>query len=379
LSQSRVYVERAPAHSSVEEVAEAVARLLAPFDLQKMVSGKTVLIKPNLCGGAGLANTDPRVVYGVVRSIEEHAARIIVADGSAIGVDTASVMKETGLRDALKDTRAELIDLKAGSYVQTGVPRGRGVKKVALAEAVGTADVVISLAKMKTHDATGVSLSMKNLKGALHEYDMLHFHHVNLSECITDLVTAVKPAICIIDGLFALDSFGAGVVEMGCLIAGTDPVAVDATASRAMGVDPATIYAGTLAESHIKRAHDRGVGEMNDIEILGDLPHEHFAAPPSSLSEIQTPDGIEIIDGDPCPACISMLASVLQKLKRDENQKEKTTILVGPNAPPPDQIKGRTVIIGNCLHRLESNTEGSVFVIGCPPNATYDVLPTLEA
>ena len=115
---------------------------------------------------------------------------------------------------------------------------------------------------------------------------------------------------------------------------------------------------------------------MDNIYVIGDLPLTQFAPAPTRLSDIQVPDGMQLIDGDPCPACVEMLGSVLRKLPAWHKPSGKTMILIGPNAPPPDQTMGRTIIIGNCLHRLES--EGSVFVIGCPPNGTYDVLPVLK-
>lgn len=378
MPRSKVYIHRIPARSSREEVAMGVGRLLANFDLASLTGGGNVLVKPNLSGEYGRAATDPRVIYGVVKALEAVGARAIVGDGSVIGSETMSVMNESGLIDALRDTRAEIIDLKSGRYLETRTRKGRSVKRVTLAEVAGSVGAIISVAKLKTHDTTAVSLSMKNLMGLLHEYDMLHFHHVNVSECVVDLVATVRPVLSIIDGLIAMDTYGVGPVEMNCLIAGTDTVAVDATASRAIGVDPASIYAGTLAESHIKRATDRGLGEIDDIEVVGDPPRATFASPPKSLSEINLPEGIEIIDGDPCAACVSMLSNVLRKLKPVDKPR-KTYILVGPNAPPPEQTKGRTIIIGNCLHRVASETQGSAFVIGCPPNGDYDVLPVLEA
>ncbi|MDO8684245.1 MAG: DUF362 domain-containing protein [Armatimonadota bacterium] len=379
MPQSRVFAQRISSESSAEQVADGMAQLLDRFDLPRLFGGKTVLVKPNLCGESGPANTDPRVVYGVVRALQPIASRIIVGDGAVIGTETTTVINDSGLRETLRGTRAEVVDFKSGRYVEIHLANGRCTKKMMIAEAAVNADAIVSVAKLKTHDATGVSLAMKNLKGLLHEYDMLHFHHVNLSECIVDLVSAFRPALSVIDGLIALDAFGAGAVEMNVVLAGEDPVAVDATASRAIGVDPVNIYSGTLNESHIKRANERGLGEITNIEVIGDLPQAHFQSPPTSLSQIQTPEGMEIIDGDPCPACIGMLASVLQKLKQGSKQSENTMILVGPKAPPPEKTKGRTIIIGNCLHRLQSESEGSAFVIGCPPNATYDVLPTLEA
>jgi uncharacterized protein (DUF362 family) len=49
---------------------------------------------------------------------------------------------------------------------------------------------------------------------------------------------------------------------MDLIIAGKDPVAADATASRVMGLDPHEI-------SHIRKAHQRGIGNMDDVEIVG--------------------------------------------------------------------------------------------------------------
>ena len=231
------------------------------------------------------------------------------------------------------------------------------------------------VAKMKTHDATAVSLSMKNLTGLLHEYDMLHFHHVNV-ERVRGRSGCDGEAGVVHHRRAGRDGHvGAGPVEMGCLIAGIDPVAVDATASRAIGVDPAASTPGTLAESHIKRANDRGLGEIDDIEVIGDLPQRSVRVSAEQVSEISLPEGIEIIDGDPCAG---VRGHAEQRAAEDSSRptsRERPTILVGPNAPPPEQTKGRTIIIGNCLHRLASETQGSQFVIGCPPNGDYDVLP----
>lgn len=379
MPRARVFVEHISSASSPQQVADATTRLFGAFDLAALFGGKTVLVKPNLGGERADGNTDPRVIYGVVRALEPFAARLIVGDGAAIGLDTASVMKQMGLPDMLRGTKAELVDFKGGRYYETALPGARSVKSVLLAEAAAEADAIVSVAKLKTREATGVSLAIKNLKGMLHEYDNLHFHHVNLCDCLADLVAALRPALSVVDAITALDAHGAGSVPLECLIAGEDPVAVDSAAARAIGVDPARIYLGTMNESHIKKARARGVGEMDDIEIVGDLPQVKFASPPADMSDIHIPEGIEIIDGDPCAACIVMLAGVLQKLKPDDARRRKTTVLVGPKAPPPDQTAGRTIIIGNCLHRVQSETNGSVFIIGCPPHATYDVLPVLQA
>jgi uncharacterized protein (DUF362 family) len=51
-------------------------------------------------------------------------------------------------------------------------------------------------------------------------------------------------------------------VNMNLIIAGKDPVATDATGARVMGIDPHEI-------SHIRTAHQKGLGNIDDIEIVG--------------------------------------------------------------------------------------------------------------
>lgn len=377
MARSTVFTRFIDSTYSPDQVAREIAILLEAFDLLRMFGGKSVLIKPNLCGEDGNANTDPRVIYGVVRAMEKFAARLVVGDGAVIGTETTAVIERLGLPALLASTKAELVDFKRGNYVETRFPGGVAVKKAMVAQAVLKADAIVDIAKLKTHDATGVSLTIKNLKGMLHEYDNLRFHHVNLSDCLVDLAGAFRPTLSIVDGLIALDRYGPGDTPLGWIVAGEDMVAVDSVAARGIGIEPASIYSGTLNESHIKKASLRGLGEMVDIEVIGGSPDAQFTRPPASLSQIEVPDGMEIIDGDPCAACIGMLGSVLQKLNMDGKPRGKTTILVGPKAPSPEKTMGRTIIIGNCLHRLES--EGSTFIVGCPPNATYDVLPILES
>jgi uncharacterized protein (DUF362 family) len=50
---------------------------------------------------------------------------------------------------------------------------------------------------------------------------------------------------------------------MDLIIAGKDSVATDATGARIMGFDPHEI-------SHIRRANEKDLGSIDDIEILGE-------------------------------------------------------------------------------------------------------------
>jgi uncharacterized protein (DUF362 family) len=51
-------------------------------------------------------------------------------------------------------------------------------------------------------------------------------------------------------------------VKMDLIIAGTDVVATDAIASRVMGFEPMEV-------AHIRKAFEKGLGNVDDIEVLG--------------------------------------------------------------------------------------------------------------
>jgi uncharacterized protein (DUF362 family) len=55
---------------------------------------------------------------------------------------------------------------------------------------------------------------------------------------------------------------GGDPVKMDLIIAGKDVVATDATCARVMGLDPHEI-------SHIRTAAEKGLGNIDNIEILG--------------------------------------------------------------------------------------------------------------
>ena len=86
-----------------------------------------------------------------------------------------------------------------------------------------------------------------------------------ISKVIVDINTVIKPALTVIDGFVAMEGRGptdGTPVKMDLIIAGKDVVATDATAARIMGFDPAEI-------SHIRTAAQKGLGNIDNIEIVG--------------------------------------------------------------------------------------------------------------
>ena len=87
-----------------------------------------------------------------------------------------------------------------------------------------------------------------------------------MDKVIHDINKTIPPQVTVIDGFVAMEGRGpvhGKPVQMDTIIAGTDPVAADAIGSRIMGFEPERI-------DHIRWSHESGIGDMINIEVLGD-------------------------------------------------------------------------------------------------------------
>ncbi len=126
---------------------------------------------------------------------------------------------------------------------------------------------------MKTHHWVGATLSMKNLFGVvpsgIYGWPKNVLHWAGIDESIADLHAAFPHHFAIVDGIVGME--GNGPIQgtpkpAGVLVAGRDPVAVDATCCRIMKIDPMQIRYLQLAarrgnESQITEDDIRQIGE----------------------------------------------------------------------------------------------------------------------
>ncbi len=95
------------------------------------------------------ATTDPRICKSLADQVRERGGRAIIAESSAIGVDTEEAFKVCGY-EALRARGYEVVDLKKSVLVTVPVPMGTVLKELTLPQLVLQADAVISVPKMKS-------------------------------------------------------------------------------------------------------------------------------------------------------------------------------------------------------------------------------------
>jgi uncharacterized protein (DUF362 family) len=218
------------------------------------------------------ATTDPLVVEALIRKTREFTDKIFVVESDASITNADKACKATGMLQVCEDNKVKFINLRREKErITLEIPDPEVLHTITVPKMVVNS-AIIDAAKLKTHSETGVTLGMKNMFGLLPDKMKFKYHLRNISKVIVDINSVLKPKVTIIDGFIALEGPGpvsGSPVKMDLIVAGTDVLAVDATASRIMGIDPFEIY-------HIRRAYEKGFGEIvqDKIEVAGNTLEE---------------------------------------------------------------------------------------------------------
>jgi len=248
---------------------EPVFKALDLIDYKSALSGyKKVLIKVNFITVETWptgATTDPMVVEAIIEKLKDMPVQIYVVESDATMTSADEAFEVTGMKEMCERNGVQCLNLRhVKDRVKIDIPNGEALASITVPRIV-TESAIISAAKLKTHMSTKVTLGMKNMFGILPDKFKGKYHMKGISKVIVDINTVLKPALTVIDGFVGMEGRGPSggtPVKMDLIIAGKDVVATDATASRVMGFEPMEI-------AHIRKAHERGLGNIDDIEVVG--------------------------------------------------------------------------------------------------------------
>ena len=248
---------------------EPVFKALDLIDYESCLSGyKRVLIKVNFITTKTWdtgATTDPLVVEAIIKKLKHLPVEIYVVESDATMTNADKAFEATGMKEMCKQNGVQCLNLRhVKERVKIAIPNGETLRSITVPRIV-TESAIISAAKLKTHNATKVTLGMKNMFGLLPDKFKGKYHARGISKVVVDINTVLKPALTLIDGFVGMEGKGptdGTPIKMDLIIAGKDVVATDATAARVMGFDPMEI-------SHIRRAYEKGLGNIENIEIVG--------------------------------------------------------------------------------------------------------------
>ena len=354
-----------------EMVAEALSLLGGVSSLIK--PGAVVVIKPN----AGhpfppetSVNTSPAIVTAVIKELRKaQPKQIILAEAAAVGCDTLECLEVSGIGKAAEEAGIDrIIDIKREKdLIKIPIRDARSdLTSVLLPRFLLEADHIVNLPIFKSHVSMVFSCALKNLKGVVQDKAHRQMHQTNLADAMMDLLSVVRADLTIADLIRPAEGFGPHntiPVDFGCVVAGKDRVAVDATACRMVGLD-------IKNAPYFKSARQRGIGNFDEesIEIRGRTIKEIFTQLwfPYLGGLEQWPE-YHIYPEGACSSCLGLLTFTLEKLKSmgEYEKNAGISIVVGPKTELPQGVDHKDLILfGDCVRK---HREQGVFIEGCPP------------
>jgi uncharacterized protein (DUF362 family) len=218
------------------------------------VEGRRVVLKPNIIEvvpNNPAVTTHPAVIAAAIEAFRQLGARdVIVAEGPGHRRDTEYLLTTSGVHAAIRAAGSRWVDLNHDDVVSVPTPsRYTRFERFYLPTTVVEADLLVSMPKLKTHHWAGITASLKNmfgiLPGAVYGWPKNPLHWAGIHESILDINAALTlPQFAIVDGIVGMEGDGPIRGEpksAGVLILGDDLVAVDATAARIVGMEPARV------------------------------------------------------------------------------------------------------------------------------------------
>jgi uncharacterized protein (DUF362 family) len=199
--------------------------------------GDVVVVKPNIGWDRvpeQAATTNPEVVAEIVRLCTEAGAKkVIVTDVSCH--DARPSFQRSGIARAAVAEGAEVLLPEPRRFREVDL-RGESLQVWPVLQPFLECDKVINVPIAKHHSLTGVTLGLKNWYGILG--GQRNRLHQRIDESLADLCAFMKPTLTVLDAYRVLMRNGptggslADVELRKTLVAGTDPVAIDAYAAK---------------------------------------------------------------------------------------------------------------------------------------------------
>ncbi|MCQ2379373.1 MAG: DUF362 domain-containing protein [Victivallaceae bacterium] len=215
------------------ELDAAVSEILADFDF----SGKKVMIKPNWLSyrfDGDPSSVNPRLLCAIARYARAHgASRISVRENPGTQqIDT--ICNAMGISNELDELGVDVAPFRRYEVRESATDSN--FRRIELASEHRDYDVVLNLARAKTHCMMTITLAVKNLFGMVRSVERIAWHmaigrdYRRFADMLLDIYLSVRPQINIVDAVVCMEGNGPGngtQKEGGFIVAGDDALAVD--------------------------------------------------------------------------------------------------------------------------------------------------------
>lgn len=273
LDHSRVSLQGLDTYDPVETLS-AITKLLQPLGgMSAFVQpGQKVLLKPNLLSGKTpdkAVTTHPEIVRAVINLVQDVGGKVFIGDSPGIG-SPESVARKSGILSVAEETNCPFVPFETAVTIH---PKGGKFQQFEVAEELLDADVIINLPKLKTHQMMGLTCGVKNMFGAIVGLRKPRLHlqagtdKAFFALMLLELCEALSPALTIVDAVVGMEGEGPGSgdpVQIGALLAGSHPQAIDTVATELVGMKPQQVWTQQQA---IKTG--RPYTDLKQLELCG--------------------------------------------------------------------------------------------------------------
>ena len=261
--------------------------------------GRDLFVKPNLnSADKPPGSTHEATLAALLKQLKSlGAGPLTIGDRSGMG-DTRAVMEQKRVFAMAKEFDARVVvldELAAGDWELITLPDSHWQQGFALPRMARSAGGIVQTCCLKTHRFGGhftlslknsVGLAAKRVPGNPHDFMRELHDSPHQRRMIAEINAAYRPALIVLDGVEAFVKGGPDrgtLVNAGVVLAGTDPIAIDAVGVavlRHFGTTPEVSRGAIFEQEQIARAVQLGLGVSGprQIELLtGDRDSADFA------------------------------------------------------------------------------------------------------
>jgi uncharacterized protein (DUF362 family) len=227
--------------------------------------GDRVVIKPNIGWDRNVAqgaNTHPLIVSTLATlALEAGAGKVMVFDRTCN--EERRCYQNSGIKPALdemKDKRVRCTYVDDRKFVPVTIRGGKSLKEWSFYKDALEADCYINVPVAKHHSSSGLSMGLKNAMGVIGGWrGNIHY---DLSSKIADLNLVIRPDLTLVDATRVIIKNGPSggslkdVKKLDTIVAGVDPIALDAYTTTLFGLKPEDIRSTV-------EGFKRGLGQMD--------------------------------------------------------------------------------------------------------------------
>jgi uncharacterized protein (DUF362 family)/Pyruvate/2-oxoacid:ferredoxin oxidoreductase delta subunit len=286
----KVIVNKVESYDKVKEFVSSA------IDLVEVKEGMSVMVKPNFLLAKDADSpviTNPLVIKAVLEEFIARGAKPFIYEiPSVYKVGVAA--KACGVDKICSDLGVEIKE--QGEFAFFTNAKNKFYKRLSLPKELNEVDLVVDLAKLKTHSLMGLTLGVKNMFGLV-KFDLrgqMHFQTGRDTEkfahYLVDIYNCINPGLTILDGVVGMEGNGPSngtPKKFGFMAASKNAYALDNVVVRMMGK--------SLSDIPIQKvAIDREIygAKESEVEVVGDDLNFEIKMPDSYISSSKFVTGL---------------------------------------------------------------------------------------